>query len=343
MITIKSKGDLLKEKVDVLVNTVNCVGIMGKGIALQFKMAFPENYKAYKKACDHGEVLIGKMFVTETHNMFAPKYIINFPTKKHWKEKSKIEYIEKGLDNLIEHIKRLNIQSIAIPPLGCGYGGLEWESVKKLIISKLKNINSLEIRLFAPSASPPPAELMKIRTLKPNMTAGRAALIGLLKNYKQIGYQVTMLEIQKLMYFLQVAGEPLRLNFKKYKYGPYSNQIHHVLQYMEGHFIQGYGDRSRQIQISLLPEGGKEAEKFLAKNQETQQRSHKVLELIEGFETPYGLELLSTVHWTIDREQITEIEEIVKSIQNWNPRKKGLFGAKHIKIAKDRLEKAQFL
>ena len=342
MLKIIKSGDLLKEKVDALVNTVNCVGIMGKGIALQFKMAYPENFKAYKKACDHGEVIIGKMFITETQGLFQPKYVINFPTKKHWREKSNIDYIEQGLDDLVKQIERLNIKSIALPPLGCGYGGLNWETVKRSITSKLEHLENVEIKLFAPSKSPLP-EKLQINTEKPNMTPGRAALLGLIKNYKQIGYQVTMLEVQKLMYFLQIAGEPLRLKFTKYKYGPFSNQIHHVLQRMEGHFIKGYGDRSGQIQISLLPEGGEEAEKFLSKNYETQRRFQKVLDLIEGFETPYGLELLATVHWTIDQEKISTFDEIVKSIQNWNPRKKTLFGRKHIEVAKDRLEKTKFL
>jgi len=342
MIEIKEKANLLNEEVDALVNTVNCVGIMGKGIALQFKQAYPENFKAYKKACDDNEVKIGKMFITENSQFFQPRFIINFPTKIHWKEKSKLEYIEKGLDDLIQQIKRLGIKSIAIPPLGCGNGGLNWEDVKELIFRKMDVLKNVKTVVFAPSGAPAARE-MKIGTKKPNMTPGRAALIGLLKNYKEVGYEITMLEVQKLMYFLQVAGEPLRLNFIKHHYGPYANEINHVLQKIEGHFIKGYGDRTREIQITVLPDGINEAEDFLANHEETRNRFKRVLALIHGFETPYGLELLSTVHWTVSNEKITEFDEIIKSIQDWNSRKEKLFDPDHVRIAKERLDAEHFL
>lgn len=342
MIEIRPKGDLLKEPVDALVNTVNCVGVMGKGIALQFKMAFPENFKVYKKACDNKKIQIGKVFVTETGKLFQPKYIINFPTKVHWKEKSKLEYIQKGLDDLIEKIKDIKIKSIALPPLGCGNGGLNWKDVKNIMVQSLKKLDDVKVILFTPSGSPS-AKVMKIGTRKPKITPGRAALIGLLKNYKQVGYEITHLEIQKLMYFLQAAGEPLRLIFKKHKYGPYANELHHVLQSIEGHFIKGYGDRTQKIQISLLSEGIKQAEEFLPQHKDTLERFHRVWELIEGFETPYGLELLATVHWTIEKDNIKNLTEIVQSIQTGNPRKKNLFGLKHIQIAKKRLEEKHFI
>ncbi|MBZ0258634.1 macro domain-containing protein, partial [bacterium] len=122
-------GNLLKADAEALVNTVNCVGFMGKGIALQFKQAFPENFKSYERACKKGEVKIGEIFVHDQHSMINPKYIFNFPTKNHWKGKSKIEDIKSGLDSLVKNIKRFGIKSIAIPPLGCGLGGLEWNEV----------------------------------------------------------------------------------------------------------------------------------------------------------------------------------------------------------------------
>ena len=126
-------NDLLKQQADAIINTVNCVGIMGKGIALQFKKAFPENYKAYAKACKNNEVKIGKMFVYQTgflDSNIHSKYIINFPTKEHWRGNSKIEYIEEGLDDLYNVIQNLNIKTLAMPPLGCGNGGLNWSDVK---------------------------------------------------------------------------------------------------------------------------------------------------------------------------------------------------------------------
>ena len=342
MIKLKKSGNLLKEETHALVNTVNCVGIMGKGIALQFKMAYPDNFKEYKRACDHNKVKIGEMFITRSDELFGSRYIINFPTKVHWREKSKLKYIEKGLDDLVRQIKRLKIESVAIPPLGCGNGGLNWKDVKKIIENKLSPLKNVDIILYAPSKSPEP-ETMRVNTNEPRMTAGRASLIGLLKNYKKVGYKVTLLEIQKLMYFLQESGENLRLDFQKAKYGPYANNLHHVLQRIEKHFISGYGDRTSESHINLLPKGVEKAEHFLEKNQSSEERFRQVKTLIEGFETPYGLELLSTIHWTVAKEDVKDIDNILEYIKNWNQRKKELFDRRHVEIAKQRLEKYNFL
>src|SRR6266446_2915424 len=113
-------GDILEADAEALVNTVNCVGIMGRGVALQFKNAYPENFKAYQSACARGEVQPGRMFVFETGQLTHPKYIINFPTKRHWRGKSRIEDIEAGLKALVEELQSRNIRSVAIPPLGSG-------------------------------------------------------------------------------------------------------------------------------------------------------------------------------------------------------------------------------
>jgi len=156
MMTIKMvEGDLLKESdVDVIVNTVNCVGVMGKGIALQFKKKWPENFKAYADACKRKEVKTGKMHVFNAGALATPKFVINFPTKDHWRGKSKVEYITEGLKDLVKVIKELNIHSIALPPLGCGNGGLEWELVKELIEKSFSTIPEVEVRLYAPDGAP---------------------------------------------------------------------------------------------------------------------------------------------------------------------------------------------
>mgnify|MGYP000880146280 FL=1 len=133
-------GDILKEDAEAIVNTINCVGVMGKGLALQFKNKYPENFIQYKQACKEYKVQIGKMFIYHTEQFINPKYIINFPTKKDWRSNSKIEYIENGLDDLIKVIKELDIKSIAIPPLGCGLGGLDWTIVKQIIETKLSKL-----------------------------------------------------------------------------------------------------------------------------------------------------------------------------------------------------------
>ena len=208
-------GNLLEAETEALVNTVNCVGVMGKGIALQFKQAFPDNFKDYAQACDKGKVRMGRMFVYRTDRMFHPKYIINFPTKRHWKAKSRLEDIELGLKDLMRVIKDLGIKSIAVPPLGSGLGGLNWEEVKRKIIDSFDGVLDVEVLLYEPKGAPKSDEI-PIATSKPRMTRGRALLVKLLDIYRSQGYRHNLLEIQKLMYFLQEAGEKLRLKFKKY-------------------------------------------------------------------------------------------------------------------------------
>jgi O-acetyl-ADP-ribose deacetylase (regulator of RNase III)/uncharacterized protein YwgA len=337
MIEFKNKGNLLNENVDALVNTVNCVGVMGKGIALQFKQTYPGNFKEYEKACRRHEVSTGKIFVYPTGALLGVKYIINFPTKKHWKEKSEIGYIRNGLDNLIEVIKDYSIHSIAIPPLGCGNGGLNWRDVRPLIVAKLSQLPDIQVIIYEPSG-PPKADDIKINTAEPKMTPGRAALLGLLEQYKIPGYELTMLEIQKLMFFLQELGEPLKLDYVKDKYGPYANNLNHVLQALEGHYITGYGDRSHSATIKIIGEKLEEAGTFLNGHPDTKKRFEQVKDLIQGYETPYGLELLATVYWVVKKENITDEERIISAIQNWTERKKLLFKTEHIKKAFHKLQ-----
>ena len=143
-----TQGNLLEARVDAVVNTVNTVGVMGKGIALMFKERFPENYKAYAAACEAGDVRIGEMFVTAGVELDGPRWIINFPTKKHWRDPSKLEWVRSGLAALKEVIRDRQIKSIAIPPLGCGNGGLDWPIVRALIEDALGGLNEVEILVY---------------------------------------------------------------------------------------------------------------------------------------------------------------------------------------------------
>jgi O-acetyl-ADP-ribose deacetylase (regulator of RNase III) len=222
------QGNLLQENAEAIVNTVNCVGVMGKGIALQFKQTFPENFKAYKKACDAQQIQTGEMFTFATGNIFNPRYIINFPTKNHWREKSKIEYIKTGVKALIQEIKHLQIQSIAIPPLGCGNGGLDWIVVKPIIFEALAEILEVKVVIFEP-INTSIATPIKVNNKKPKMTRSRALFIYLLELYNILEYSLTKLEIQKLAYFLQVSGEPLKLRYEKQQFGPYADNLNHTL------------------------------------------------------------------------------------------------------------------
>ena len=335
----RADGDLLATDAEALVNTVNTVGVMGKGIALQFKLAFPDNYKAYEGACKRGEVQTGKMFVF--HREHTPRVIINFPTKRHWKGKSKIEDIKSGLKALIEVVRKEGIRSIAVPPLGCGNGGLDWSDVRPLIEGAFSEVPDVSVQLFYPEGAPK-ADEMKIATKRPKMTPGRAVILEVLSRYVLPEYRLTLLEIQKLAYFMQEAGEPLRFDFVKQQYGPYAENLHHVLQAIEGHFVRGYGDRSRDVSLELYPDAVKEAEDFLADETETQQRLARVTSLIEGYETPYGLELLSTVHWVVMHDSVPEgrkkADNVTSAVHSWNEHKRKTFTKQRIESAWQRLK-----
>ena len=344
-----TKGDLLKADVEALVNTVNCVGVMGRGIALQFKKAFPDNFNAYKKACDQGDVRIGEMCVYKTEKLYHPKYIVNFPTKNHWKGKSKKEDIVSGLTDLVRVVKKLNIQSIAIPPLGCGLGGLQWPDIRIQIENAFQQLPNIHVLLFEPTGAPAPGQMIN-RTRKPRMTKGRAAVLGLIKQYLMPEYDtsLSLLEVQKLAYFLQSAGEPLRLNFVKHYYGPYAENLQHVLNRMEGHYISGFGDGNNKpdVPLSLRPHAAEEAESFLQNYPETKERFDRVTKLIECFETPYGMELLASVHWVAAHENSgarNDSSIAIRDVLAWNERKKKNMKENHIQAAWDRLKEQGWL
>lgn len=339
----ETHGNLLEAKTEAVINTVNCVGVMGKGIALQFKQAFPANYDAYRRACERGEVRLGHMFVFDTGSMIVPRWIINFPTKDHWKAKSKLRDIEAGLKDLIGVVRKHHIKSIAVPPLGCGNGGLEWSDVLPLIENAFAALPDVDVRLYPPEGAPK-FDTMKVATKRPRMTRGRALVLQLLGLYGAAGYRHSLLEVQKLTYFLQEAGEDLRLQFQKHHYGPYAENVNHVLQRIEGHFIRGYGDRSKDAEIFVLPEGRAEAELFLEHDDQAHSELARVGELIEGFETPYGLELLSTIHWLATHENgVHSAQDALAAVRQWNPRKATLMMESHIKAAWSQLERLGWL
>ena len=345
-----TKGNILEANTEALVNTVNTKGVMGKGIALQFKKAFPDVFKAYKKACDAGEVQIGKVHVYERLTTQNYHYIINFPTKDDWKKPSKLEYIKKGLESLIKVVQQHKIRSIAIPALGCGQGGLQWNDVLPLIQSAFEQVLNIEVVLYPPQPAPESSRIPNI-TERPHMTLGRAMVLKLLKQYCVLGYELTFLEIQKLLYFLQEAGEPLKLKFEKYHYGPYADNMRHVLSRFEGHFTIGFGEgRSNpRTPIQILPEALDEIEKYLAEHsthiEQYNSRLEKVKKLIVGFESPLGMELLATIHWLVKHEAISpnNPDEIIKKIQSWNQHKKNTMKPAHILVAMERLTQEKWI
>ena len=334
MIEFKT-GDILRADAEALVNTVNCVGIMGRGIALQFKNAFPENFQAYADACARGEVQPGRMFAFDTRELGHPRWIINFPTKRHWRGKSRMEDIESGLPALVKVIREKGIRSIAIPPLGSGLGGLVWSEVRSRIEAALRPLADVQVMVYEPSGSPAPERMAHVREV-PKMTAGRAALVELVHRYLGglLDPSVTLLEVHKLMYFMQEAGEPLRLRYTQAPYGPYAENLRHVLHAIEGHLISGYadgGDAPDKL-LNLVPGAIDEAGRFLDQHNDTRQRFERVADLVDGFESPFGLELLSTVHWVMKHDGTNLLDDVVARTYAWNPRKRQ-FTKRQIEIA----------
>lgn len=334
-------GNLLEADVDALVNTVNTKGVMGKGVALQFKRAFPENYKAYRSACAAGQVKLGRMFVFDSGRLQRPHYIINFPTKDHWRSRSRLTDIDAGLNDLRRVLTELDIQSIALPPLGCGLGGLRWSDVRPRIEHALAEL-PVRALVFEPAGAPQP-ERMPDRRERPSMTPFRAALIRLLRRYLAPGETASPLEVQKLLYFLQEAGEPLRLTFVKQRYGPYADAARHAVERLEGHYLTGFGDGTGPGDIRLLPGATDEADAFLGEHPETLERYERVDALIDGFETPYGLELLATTHWVATREQAHDPHVAAELVRAWSPRKERLFTNGHVEVAWRRLDEGGWL
>ena len=338
-------GDILAEEAEALVNTVNCVGVMGRGIALQFKRAFPENFKAYATQCKRNEMRPGRVFVFETGDMLFPRYIINFPTKRHWRGKSRMEDIESGLVSLVEEIRSHDIRSIAIPPLGSGLGGLNWPAVRRMLQKTLEQLDCVRVVIFEPGGGPAD-ERANPSSDVPEMTSGRAALVGLMDRYLRglLDPFVTLLEAHKLMYFMQAAGEPLRLRFVEGPFGPYAENLRHVLSAIEGHLVSGYADGgdAPDKELELVAGALEDAHTFLQNRTDTQARFERVSDLVEGFESPFGLELLSTVHWIASEEKGRTMEEVVKRTYAWNKRK-AQFSPRQIKLAMNVLSEKNWI
>jgi O-acetyl-ADP-ribose deacetylase (regulator of RNase III) len=335
-------SNLLLSNAEALVNTVNTVGIMGKGIALQFKESFPLNFKLYQKACKAGQVQIGSMFVTETGQFTGPKYIINFPTKTDWRSNTRIEYIEEGLNDLIKVIQEKHIQSIAIPPLGCGNGGLDWKDVKPLMERKLMPLSEqIQIEVYEPGHHSYTKTTVKKEA--PPLTKARALVLAMAEKYNVLGFDISHLEIQKLAYFLQEFGQPdLNLRYQKGAYGPYATNLKHLLAYLEGYYFKGqirFHDMKPTDALLLVEEKLPEVHTFLEQqlDQTEVERLHRVNALIEGFESPYGLELLATVHWAKKELKTSSLDAIHAYILKWSDRKSRLMSRPQIEIALDRI------
>lgn len=320
-------GNLLDSAADALVNTVNTVGVMGKGIALQFKNMFPNNFKLYSNACKNKELQVGQLLVTEDESLLSgKKIIINFPTKTNWRLPSEYEYIEKGLSELAKTIKLQNIKSIAIPPLGAGNGGLDWHKVKQLIEKYLSDVEC-EIFVFEPNAKI--QEVLNKERVK--LTPARAMLLSVLYELVRNGEFVSEFASEKIAYFLQRFGakETFKLEFQPNFYGPYSGKVKHVLHYLNGSYIMGYSSKDKKPfeELAIVPNTEIDINNFLDKPENVDYKTivDKTKKFLNGFYSPFGLELLSTIDFIITEKKVETQEGITKELENWSNRKKTLF------------------
>ncbi|MEJ5284863.1 MAG: type II toxin-antitoxin system antitoxin DNA ADP-ribosyl glycohydrolase DarG [Brevinematia bacterium] len=337
------KGNIFESEAQALVNTVNTVGIMGKGIALQFKKTFPENYKKYVAACKNKEIDIGKLLATKENTIAGEKIIINFPTKKDWQKPSEYEYIEKGLDDLKRIIKEFNIKSIAIPPLGAGSGGLIWEKVKNIIQKKLQDLD-IEIFIYEPT-SEIKEQLKKERA---KLTEARALMLYVLYDLVKQGEFVSEFSAEKVCYFLQKFGAEkyFKLKYQPNFYGPYSGKVKFLLNILNGSYILGYSDLNKKPfdPLFIIPDSYNEIKKYVESKSELNNIAQKTINFLDGFYSDFGLELLSTIDWIINEKKTTDIDEIKKELENWSNRKRSLFSnQKYIQIAIEHIKNSEIL
>lgn len=347
-----TNGNLLDSGAEAVVNTVNTVGVMGKGIALMFKEAFPANFREYEAASRRGEIRTGSMFVTERPAMMgAPRWIINFPTKQHWRGKTQLEWIESGLQDLRSVILERGIRSVAIPPLGCGNGGLEWRIVRPMIERSLADLADVDIVVYEPTRE---YQNVAKRSGVEKLTPARALIAELVRRYWILGIECSLLEIQKLAWFLEREIEmlglpnPLELQFSANRYGPYANRLDHLLDGLDGSYLRSQVriPDAKPTDVIAFNDPKKDVVAAYIKSQASDYLPalDGVSKRIDGFESPLGMELLATVDWLLAREGRTaDIADIKGGLQVWpggagaGDRKLRLFDDRLLKLAIERL------
>jgi O-acetyl-ADP-ribose deacetylase (regulator of RNase III) len=339
-----TKGNLLDARAEAVVNTVNTVGVMGKGIALMFKEAFPDNFREYDAACRRGDVRTGEMFVTERSPILgAPRWIINFPTKEHWRGKARIEWIEAGLQDLRRVIAERNILSIAMPPLGCGNGGLDWSIVRPAIERAMSDLSNVEVIVYEPTRE---YQNVAKRTGVEKLTPARALIAELVRRYWILGIECSLLEIQKLAWFLERGIEalsldnPLDLQFSADRYGPYANRLMHLLDGLDGSYLRSQVriPDAKPTDVIAFDDAKKARVRLYLRSEASSYLPalERVSRQIDGFESPLGMELLATVDWLIAREQRQpELADIKAGLRAW-PGGAGA-GERKLRIFDDRI------
>ena len=336
-------GNILDSDAHALVNTVNTMGVMGKGIALQFKKAYPNNYKAYVKASKNEEVKVGKMFVTlDSNTTTGERTIINFPTKTNWRKPSEYKYIEDGLDNLIEVINTRQIKSIAIPPLGAGNGGLNWEKVKLLIEQKLGHLDVM-IYVYEPTLEMQ-EHLAKERV---KLTDARALLLYVLYDLVKNGEYVSEFSSEKICYFLQKFGAKkyFKLDFEPNFYGPYSGKVRFVLNAINGSYLMGYSDMNKKPfePLTLVSDAYETVKNHVETNKELLEIADNTITFLRGYYSDFALELLSSIDYISSKENTFDKQIISNGLEKWSDRKRTLFSnPKYLALSIRHLQSADF-
>ncbi len=304
-------GNMLESDADCLVNTVNCEGYMGKGIAYQFKLKFPENNRDYVKSCKNGSLKIGTIHSFREEN----KLIVNFPTKNKWREKTKIEYIHTGLSELKRFISFHGIKSVAIPPLGCGNGGLNWIDVKPVIIEYLEPLSkTVDIQLYEPSRN-----FDAVSEHPPKINVSHLVLMTLKGKLKK----VSKLRLQKAAYFMNLFLEHKYFTFKGHKLGPYSYPIEILSKEIKEFQKYHNADTDEALEIALKTLISQSVNQKLDSFKEAMiQAAH----FTNNIPADKDLELLSSICFILEsREKCFSEENIVREIKSWSQEKADKF------------------
>ncbi len=336
-------GDMFESVAQALVNTVNTVGVMGKGVALQFKKNYHNNYKAYVEACKKGEVKIGEMFVVRDHSLLGEKLIINFPTKTDWRKPSEYEYVSRGLDALIETIHQYSIQSIAIPPLGAGNGGLHWDRVRSMIEEKLSD---LDVRIVVYEPSKQVREHLAKERVK--LSDARALLLYVLFDLVRHGEYISEFSCEKVCYFLQRFGAKkyFKLEYIPYYYGPYSGKVRHVLYALNGSYIMGYSSMDKKAfePLNLIPDCWGEVSQYVESKPELKGIAERTMTFLRGYYSDFALELLSSIDYLLQSGLASDRQSVIDGLNSWNDRKRSLFSdTRYIDISLKHLSEAIFI
>jgi O-acetyl-ADP-ribose deacetylase (regulator of RNase III) len=303
-----TQGNLLEAPAEALVNTVNEVGVLGKGIALQFRETFPDSARAYEEACKREEVKVGRVLLTETNDLTGHRWIIHFPTKKHWRNPSRMEWIHEGLRDLVRVVRAKGIRSLALPPLGCGSGGLEWTQVRREIEGAFAELPNVDVLVYEPTSAYYNAPK---RQGVEELTPARALIAELVRRYGVLGLECTNLEVQKLAWFLQRAIEglkvenPLGLAFKANRYGPYADNLRLLLDRLDGSYLHSekrLADAGPFASIWFEDSKRSAVQAYLqGEAKDYQPALERTAAIIDGFESPLGMELLATVDWLLHK------------------------------------------